>query len=68
MVVFEFADGHVMPLFDGSADDAHNRDLAKAVDAEGRRRVKAGLSDAGYVRLRDLTNNIMPFVPRTAVA
>ena len=58
MVVFEFNDGQVMLLFDGSADDARNRELAKAVDAEGRRRIKAGVSDAGYVCLRDVGSNL----------
>jgi hypothetical protein len=68
MVVFEFNDGHVMALFDGAADDARNRELAKAVDAEGRRRVKAGLSDAGYVRFRDLANDVTVMPSKTAAA
>ena len=50
--IFIFSDGAVWLEFDAAADDSRNAELAKALQAEGRRRRKIGLATAGTLRVR----------------
>ena len=52
MIVAEFSDGIVWPLYDSELSEQENVALAADVAREARRRVKAGLSDLGRARLR----------------
>ncbi|HYG77029.1 MAG TPA: hypothetical protein VEK08_18630 [Planctomycetota bacterium] len=49
-----FEDGLVLPFFDAELNSQQNDTLVKAVAAEGRRRLKAGLSDAIVIRVDEV--------------
>ena len=51
-IVAEFDDHTCLLLFDADEDERSNAEFAAAVACEGRRRVKAGKSDAIRVRER----------------
>jgi len=67
MLIFDFGDGCVLPVYDGDLDEIANAALAQAVEAERRQRSKAGQSSAGIIR--DLTpNEQIPQAPAKAGA
>ena len=51
-LVVEFDDAMCLVLYDADADDRRNAEFAAAVASEGRKRLKAGKSDAIRVRER----------------
>lgn len=49
--LFQFNDGTTLLLNDPQLSDEENQALLLAVRAEGRRRLRKGLADAGFVKL-----------------
>ena len=67
-VVFQFADGAIYLAFDADADEATNSKHARVLAAEGRRRLKAGRTDAGVLRLRKIEDVFVDPQPTSTTA
>jgi hypothetical protein len=55
--IARFEDGLEMLAFDAEQDDSCNETLAKNLSAEGKRRLRAGQSDAATIRSGELLEN-----------
>jgi hypothetical protein len=51
MLIVEFLDGVVLPLFDSEKDEAFNTLLEQAIKAEARKRKAVGKSDVVKIRI-----------------
>lgn len=57
LTVFEFRDGEVWPIYDSELDEHKNAVISKALELEGKRRLRVGQSDTGVIRVQQPADN-----------